>query len=163
MKRTDYITILVCLLAVAVTVLVARCPRTVPLHKCSEVYQRYAGHEGIAAAYIQDFPVNDTLTVEVTLLEATTDSGWAKMQEDFNITPIPPEALAILDTNGVSIWDVPKRECSVQTTEDTIMKDLVVMQYFKRKLAVFNIVSNNQKEAIISYQIKSTSSNTNKK
>ena len=75
MKRTDYITLLICLLAVGVALVVVRCPRTVPWEQCSEVYKKYSQMDGINAAYIKDYRINDTLTIGVTLLEATTDSG----------------------------------------------------------------------------------------
>ena len=40
----------------------------VQLEECSEVYRRYEGLEGIDAAYIKNYRVNDTLTLPVTLL-----------------------------------------------------------------------------------------------
>ena len=163
MKRTDYITIMLCLLAVVVMVVVARCPRTVPLHKCSEVYQRYVGHEGIEAAYIQDFPINDTLTIAVTLLQATTDSGWALLQKDFAITPILPEVAALIDSTSVAFWLASKKDYSMRMDTIPSNNDFVAASFFHHRVAIFNIESENQKEAIINYQVKSTSSNTSKK
>ena len=59
--------------------------RTVPLDECSPLYRQYAGHEGIEATFVKDYPVDDTTLVDVTLLHATTDSAWLKLcQETFS-------------------------------------------------------------------------------
>ena len=84
MKRTDLITLLLCIFMIGVALLVVRCPRTVPYEQCSEVYKRYSKVEGVRATYIKDFRVNDTLTVGVTLLEATDSAGWEHLLNSFN-------------------------------------------------------------------------------
>ena len=58
-------------------------PPAIAYWRCSEVYKRYSRVEGVRATYIKDFRVNDTLTIGVTLLEATTDSGWATLMDAF--------------------------------------------------------------------------------
>ena len=62
-------------------------PRTVPLWECSEVYRRYADSEHVAAAFLKDFRVNDTVCVDVTLLEARDSLGWERMSEGFSLPP----------------------------------------------------------------------------
>ena len=103
MKRTGLITLAACFAVLVMAVVVIRYPRTVPLEECSDVYKRYKDVEGVRATYVKDYRVNDTLTVGVTLLEATTDSGWAKLQEGFGIPVIPKELEALLyeDNNRV--------------------------------------------------------------
>jgi len=59
-----------------------------PERHVSDLYRRYENADGIAASYIHNFPVNDTLRVDVTLLEATTDSAWLALCTEFAITNI---------------------------------------------------------------------------
>lgn len=87
MKHTHSwtVVILLCLLLVAGAAVLVLTPRTVPLDECSPLYRQYAGHEGIKASFVKDYPVDDTTLVDVTLLHATTDSAWVKLcQETFS-------------------------------------------------------------------------------
>ena len=49
-----------------------------PWQQVGDLYRRYEHADGITASYIHNFPVNDTLLLDVTLLEATTDSAFRK-------------------------------------------------------------------------------------
>ena len=70
MNKRNIITVAVCLVAVCL-VLVVKChPRTLPIEECSQVYKDYADDPHVAVAFIKDFPVNDTLRVDVTTLRA---------------------------------------------------------------------------------------------
>ena len=84
MKRTGLITLAACFAVLVMAVVVIRYPRTVPLDECSDVYKRYKDVEGVRATYIKDFRVNDTLTIGVTLLEATDSEGWERLLKAFD-------------------------------------------------------------------------------
>ena len=84
MKRTGLITLAACFAVLVMAVVVIRYPRTVPLEECSDVYKRYKDVEGVRATYIKDFRVNDTLTIGVTLLEATDSEGWERLLKAFD-------------------------------------------------------------------------------
>ena len=74
-KKT-YLTVVtvVVLLSVAVPLLVLHKPWKGTKVATSELYNRYADKEGIEASFIKDYKVNDSVFVDVTVLEATTDS-----------------------------------------------------------------------------------------
>ena len=80
MKRISWTAvILVCLLLIIMgllTILSTRCPLP---WQCSKLYWQYRGQEGIEAFYVRDYPVDDTTLVDVTLLQATTDSAWVSL------------------------------------------------------------------------------------
>ena len=59
-----------------------------PQQQVSDLYRRYEHADGIAASYIHNYHVNDTITLDVTLLEATTDSAWQALCSDFAISNI---------------------------------------------------------------------------
>ena len=85
MKKPQAITILLCLLLLGGGALVVYCPRTVPYAQCSDLYKRYAAVDDIDATFIKDFKVNDTLFVDVTLLEAKDSAGWERLLNDFHL------------------------------------------------------------------------------
>nr|MCR4812517.1 hypothetical protein [Bacteroidales bacterium] len=62
-----------------------------PTREVSELYARYAGVDGIEASFIKDYRVNDSVFVDVTVLEATTDSAWIVLKDNYNIPKMTPE------------------------------------------------------------------------
>ena len=86
--------LLIVLLPVAIYALWEWTPRTVPPERACELYRQYASNPHLTVSYIEDFRVNDTVTVDVTLLEAKDDEGWEEMMEKFGIidlSDIPDE------------------------------------------------------------------------
>lgn len=57
-----------------------------PSEEVSEVYTRYADDESIDASFIKGYRVNDTLFVDVTLLQAKDSACWERLVEDFGLT-----------------------------------------------------------------------------
>ena len=88
MRRRNIILVVVLfLLTVVGGVLAVRyLSGVVPYWRCSEVYRRYAHVEGVEAAFVKGFPINDTLGVDVTLLRATDSAGRAYLMEAFHIS-----------------------------------------------------------------------------
>jgi hypothetical protein len=149
-KIHDYICVAICVVTVAVVLCIKYVPRAVPWEECSEVYKRYSRVEGVRATYVKDFRVNDTLTVGVTLLEATTDSGWAALQRDFGLPVIPKEYEERLcgDSNRVSHKFVSK-SVPLVSDGDTLSNDLITISYYKQTICHFVIMSKEQKKAIL--------------
>ena len=85
MKRSWLITLLFCLLLLGVGATVILMPQRVPYSQCSEIYRRYAAVDGIDATFIRDYPVNDTLLLDVTLLHAKDSAGWERLLNDFHL------------------------------------------------------------------------------
>ena len=152
MKRTDYITLLICLLAVGVALVVVRCPRTVPWEQCSEVYKKYSQMDGINAAYIKDYRINDTLTIAVTLLEATTDSGWATLQEDFEVPAIQEYKEYYYDSNKVSLKQYTK-SVPLYSDGDTLINDLITISYYKHTIVHLEVKNRMQSDLFIRKQV----------
>lgn len=86
MNKRNIITVAVCLVAVCL-VLVVKChPRTLPIEECSQIYKDFASNPHVAVAFIKDFPVNDTLRVDVTTLRALDPAGWHSLMLYFGYT-----------------------------------------------------------------------------
>ena len=124
--------------------------RVVPYWQCSEVYKRYSRVEGVRATYMKDYRINDTLTIGVTLLEATTDSGWAMLQEDFGLPVIPKEyeERFVGDSNKVSTKIVPK-ESPLVDGEDSLVHDIIAISRYKHIIAHFELQSKVQESSLL--------------
>ena len=153
-KKGWPIRVLIFVAIVGGTLAIKYLPSIVPYWQCSEVYKRYAHTKGIRATYIKNYPLNDTLTVGVTLLEATTDSGWARLQEGFGIIPYPPEVLAIIDTNAVETWFAPKDDLSKPMDSILTNNDIIAVHRNGRKVAIFEIVTEQQINSIFNYNVE---------
>ena len=99
MKRRWTITLLVILLAAAGVGLFKYWPRTIDDDQCSALYRSYLHSPGIQSTYIKGKRLNDTLRIDLTLLQATSPQGWEQLQKDFNI-PQPDSATAALLEQG---------------------------------------------------------------
>ena len=152
-KLTSWpVTLTVCLLIVLGTLTVKLWPRTVPFDQCSEIYQKYASMENVKASFIKDYKVNDTLTLDVTLLEATSDSGWARLVEEFNLSGQFNAELPS-DTNAVSFWFAPRNHYNLPMDSTLLNNDIVVASQYRKTMAVFHITSEDQINAIVFRQI----------
>ena len=159
MKRTGYITLLVCLMMVGVFVAVLRWSRTVPLEECSEVYRRYCDMEGIRASYVKDYRVNDTLTVGVTLLEAEDSAVWNELVKVFNVSDDLLETMNA-DSGAIKVWQrLGPKERPEELMEggagvggmDEWGYDMVAISFEQRMICIFDINSIDEFLALIDY------------
>ena len=87
MTRRWAITILAFLIVVLGGIAYRHWPRAVPWEECSTLYRQYAHADGIEATFIHNYKVNDTLSIDITLLQATDSAGWDLMCSSFNCQP----------------------------------------------------------------------------
>ena len=82
MKKHSIIAALI-IIATVVAVVAWQCrPRQLPDKECSEIFLRYKDSDHIQTAYTKNFPLNDSIAVDVTTLQATDSIGWATLIED---------------------------------------------------------------------------------
>lgn len=155
MKRSWLITIFICLLLLGGGGAVLFLPQVVPFDQCSDVYKKYAGMDGVDATFIRDYKVNDTVCVDVTYIEATTDSSWNEIKRDFQIS-IPPEIMDLYDSNSVDLKFAPHNNYSSPKDSILINNDIIVFAYLKQTVLVFDIKDEKQSDAIINRQIINT-------
>lgn len=63
----------------------------------SELYQRYRDVEGVRVGFVEDFPVSDSTSCDVTVFEALTDEGWQWMLDSLGL-----QRTSVLDSIGCS-------------------------------------------------------------
>lgn len=140
-------------LAIVLVALAVRLwPRTVPFDQCSDLYQRYAAVDGVVATFIKDYKVNDTVFVDVTLLEAKDSAFWTTLKKDFEVPNPPPDVQQFID-NGedlIYVKVIPK-----STTTDTLLNsypnNVLAISHLKRTLTVFHIKNKEELNAVRHY------------
>lgn len=153
MNRRWTITLLLLPVVVLSVLLLTRSLHTVPPDECSDVYRQYKDTPGIKASFIKDYPINDTTTIDVTMLEASSDAGWESLKKTFNIIDYPPEVLPFVDTMVVEYYFATKDDYSRGMDSVRLNNDFIAVSRFMKKVTVFNIKEEKQIVAILSYNI----------
>lgn len=126
-----------------------------PSYSVSELYTKYAGTEGLNVAFVKDYRVNDTVFVDVTMLEATTDSAWIMLQNDFNIPIIPEEYRNLVSSfNSIDFKLAPKINPKLPMDSIAENNNVIVTSRQNKTICVFHIYNKEQKRAIIKTKIK---------
>lgn len=128
-----------------------------PSHEVSELYSKYEGTEGVNASYVKDYRINDTVFVNVTLIEALDPAHWETLKEEFKI-----DSLSQTDDNTVAFWFAPRNHYNEPMDAELLNNDIVAVDYYKHAIAVFELQSEKQIEAIFAYQILNTNKKTKK-
>lgn len=153
MKRSWHITILVCLLLLAGGGAVVLLPRIVPYEQCSDLYKQYADTEGITATFIKEYPINDTVAVDVTLLAATTDTAWALLQDRFNVPPMSPVAQQLIEGGKDLVFtlQVSKHDCDIELGDD--YDKLLGISYRTKQISVFHVKNEDAVRAVLFHNL----------
>ena len=150
-KRPLFVVLLCLLLAGGVVLALIPCS---PMPwQCSKLYWQYRGQEGIKATYVKQYPVDDTTLVDVTLLQATTDSAWESLCHEF----VPYEFAdsnkyinnLIHDTTSVTFRAVSKDDPHQKTKPDTTCDyNLLVISAKVKSVGIFQIETKSQFDVI---------------
>ena len=122
----------------------------VPHRQVSDLYRRYEHVDGIAASYIHNYPVNDTLSLDVTLLEATSDSSWQTLCSDFDISKVVEEMLQI-KPDIVFCRQVNRHDYTQVVLGDSPDVELLTISCASKTLAIFHTCNKNEIRAVFCY------------
>ena len=149
MKRI-LLPLLIVVVPVAATVLWAWWPRTTPPERVSDLYRRYEHNPHLTVAYIEDFPVDDTLT-------ATDAAGWDTLAKDFRIEPLPDILQKKLNEGKdlVTTFLAPKVNPALSMdTTDLLKNNVVGISQLIHTVSVFSIETESQINAVVNYNLK---------
>ena len=140
MKRSWIITLLVVLLLLVGTLIVLLLPQTVPFSQCSSIYKKYADAEGIEATFIKDFRVNDTVFIDVTLLEAKDSAGWATLKQDFSLPELDAELQQRIDNGKDMVFSrsLTHKDYPKATRLDTLIYDVLAASFYSHTITIFH-------------------------
>ena len=141
--------------------LVKYLPGVVPYWQCSEVYKRYHKVEGVRATYVKNYPVNDTLTIGVTLLEATDSAGWEYLKQAFAISTEMVRAAEKIPSFDVWIRQTLKDHPEIRYDEnddsssDTKEVEIVAISISKQEICVLHTQNEQERDAVFYKKIES--------
>lgn len=161
MNRRRLVWMLVVALCLAAAGLALWLPRYAAAQRVSDLYRRYEHNPHLTVAYLEDFPVNDTLTVAVTTIRALDAAGWDTLKGNFNIVDYPPELLPFIDTMAIEYFYAAKDDYSRGMDSVRLNNDFVAVSRFKKEVTVFEIKEEKQIMSILSYNIKKQKENEN--
>jgi hypothetical protein len=161
-KSSIYIIFVLVVVAAIVAGLAVRyVPSVVPYWQCSEVYKRYSKVEGVCASYIKDYRINDTLTVGVTLLEATDSAGWEYLKQAFAISTEMVRAAEKIPSFDVWIRQTLKDHPEIRYDEnddsssDTKEVEIVAISISKQEICVLHTQNEQERDAVFYKKIES--------
>jgi hypothetical protein len=150
MKPKQLILPAIIFLAIVLVALAVRLwPRTVPFDQCSEIYQKYASMENVKASFIKDYKVNDTVFVDVTLLEATDSVGWATLKKDFEIPNPSPDFQQLIDSGKDLIYTKKAPKSTItDTSQNSYPNDWLAISHLNHIIIVFHTRNADETHAV---------------
>ncbi|MBR6291322.1 MAG: hypothetical protein IKR33_00825 [Bacteroidales bacterium] len=157
MKTNRILRILLAVLIAALAVEVAYCFNLWNIRgvKPSEVYNRYKDVPGVNAAYIKDYRVGDSVTVSVTLLEASDSASWAGLKQDFNVVDTLPMVVEMIESGVLKkkMRLAPKRDYRLPKDSVFSNNDLIVATYKSHTICIFHLDNREQSLALYGKQL----------
>ena len=162
-KKDNIICLSICLVGLLASLTIVYFRYTVPYWQCSEVYKRYHKVEGVEAAYVKNFPINDTLTVAVTLLQAADSAGWEYLLQAFNI---PADMVVAAKANpafDIWVWQVLKDHPETRYVSngdgdgDTVKTEIMSTSFRKQEVCIFHTQNEEEGDAVFRNKIRSNS------
>lgn len=156
MKRSWLITILVCLLILGGGGAVLLLPQVVPFDQCSDMYKRYADMDGVDATFIKGYKVNDTVFVDVTLLETKDTALWDSLCKDFGIalfSMYPKEYREIMSIEH-SFGQQVIKDTIVLENDSLYKENLIIFSHINMSMCIFHKINDSQYDAIVNEKHK---------
>lgn len=117
---------------------------------------RYYNHiPGIKATYFKDYPINDTLTLNVTLLQALDSAGWRTLRNDFNIAELDPALQQLIDCGLDPIFTcrVNKDDYTQSVDSTCPNSQLLAFSYKSQTVTLFHVTNKDELHAVIYHNI----------
>jgi hypothetical protein len=107
------------------------------------LYHRYADRNGLTVAEIDGFSLNDSVMVDVVILQAESDEEWQNLCEEFDIH----------GEEGTLSWLGETGNPAQRTEWDggTVMR--VIASHSRRTIGFYRIENEVQYDALIDYQL----------
>lgn len=142
-KRFWTVIAIVAVIEVLAIALVQQWRYIFPSHEVSEIYTRYENTDGIDASFIKDFRVNDSVFIDVTLLEAKDSAGWALLCKDFAISDVV-KVMQHIDKDIIISRQVSKDDYTQVLESYTPDAEMLAFSYVDKEISIFH--TNNEKE-----------------
>ncbi|MBQ6096621.1 MAG: hypothetical protein IJK99_02625 [Bacteroidales bacterium] len=167
MKINRWIVVLLGVIALATSVaaLCRACDRRVVESECSEVYRRYKDRDDLSVVFVKDYRIGDSITVDVTTIEAKDSTNWDKLLRDLNVHEYTISLNRQYVQEGKSpvstsyrLKDNPSQK---STDNDNPNNTLMVTAYREQIVYFFSIDSKNQTHNIMDVKLSEIVHNKN--
>lgn len=107
------------------------------------LYHRYSDRKGLTVAEVDGFSLNDSVMVDVVMLQAESDEEWQRLCDEFDIR----------GEEGTLSWLGETDNPSIRTEWDngTVMR--VIASHSRRTIGLYRIDNEVQYDALIDYQL----------
>ena len=147
---------LVLTVALGAITVAQRWHRIFPSHNVSDIYKRYENREGLDVSYVERYKVNDTVFVDVTLIEVKDTSVWNSVCEDFHISSlskIPEEIRELYFSDHTFAYKIDKDSAFTKESGPYI-KRLIVYSRKNMTVCVFHSLNDKQYDAILDKELE---------
>lgn len=155
MNRRRLVWMLVVALCLAAAGLALWLPRYAAAQRVSDLYRRYEHNPHLTVAYLEDFPLNDTVAVDVTTISAIDDEGWDTLTADFNIPVLPDIVLSTMAGKEDFILTFKASEDYREMYEQVgiCRSDVIALSYIKHIVSIFRTESDSEQKAVLEYNL----------
>ena len=151
MKKHPVLTIvLLAVVCVAVAAVWRYRTQLFPGKHVSPLFALYEGTPGVEADFISRLRVNDSVSVDVTLLHATDTAAWAALVTDFNVAP-PTDSERDVIAAGRDIIRLVRYSDALPPCGDALPSPVVAVSTLSHTVSVFHVASDIEKHAILYY------------
>ena len=159
MKINRWIVVLLGVIALATSVaaLCRACDRRVVESECSEVYRRYKDRDDLSVAFVKDYRIGDSITVDVTTITAKDSASWEQLQREMNQSEnMIKQRRELVNEGRYLLYDY---YCEIGHPEHRIPYEegrccLVFLNYTEKTIYIFHITSHEQAFKIQKSKIK---------
>ena len=132
-----------------ILILAAGCQREERVQPEGALYKRYAQRPALNVAEVCGFNLNDSVQVDVVLLQAETDDAWRQLADE----------LGVKDTAGSTSWLGETEEPSLRTTWNGQPLLRVIASPEKKAVGFYRLENEQQYDALLDYQINKLKNN----
>ena len=112
----------------------------------SELYQHYSERENLSVAQVSGFELNDSVCVDVVLMQADNEEAWQQLKEEFNIR----------GDEGTVSWLGESENPAIRTQWNGTPVMRVIASLYKHTIGIYRIDNETQYDAIVEYQLEKT-------
>ena len=131
------------------------CSHRVVKSELSEVYNRYKDRSDLRVAFVKEYRIDDSTTVDVTTLTAKDSASWENLLREMNY---PEMLIKIMNENlrngnrGVGNYYCKKGLPETRTKIDVPNSQLVIVLPFEKCFYIFDVISKEQAHLIMDFE-----------
>ena len=127
----------------------------------NDLYGRYSRQPGVKVASVSNFPLDSASHVDVVVVEAEDDDGWAWMKREFLILDLMPEQQASLREGNDVVFFARRSRSNprdgapvVDNKVDAASSCYVGISYLQQAVYIFCADNDEQSDAIATMLVK---------